>query len=222
MGTGHFFGMEPPVISGRLFKRQLIILEVVFAHKDIKSVTGNIVEGFGFCMCFGTLFAGIMLFDVTILGKLFLDLAQITFCTGNIECVGYGFQMLDLGFGIGKLFVQSFFRTLEFAIAVKIFFGVFLWGEGRIQRNGDFFVGVIIQCLERFASLFQTIAVGVDEFTVDLVFVLFGSVLHLFLLKCIFLAVTFKGSLHDSAKVGRLLADAVQSITGCVVGLQHG
>ena len=157
MGSGHFFGMEPPVISCCLFKCQFIILEVVFAHKDIESVTGNIVERFGFCLCFGTLFAGIMLFDVTILGKLFLDLAQITFCTGNIECVGYGFQMLDLGFGIGKLFVQSFFRTFELAIAVKIFFGVFLWGESRIQRNGDFFVGVIIQCLERFASLSGTL-----------------------------------------------------------------
>ena len=121
MGSGHFFGMEPPVISCCLFKCQFIILEVVFAHKDIESVTGNIVEGFGFCLCFGTLFAGIMLFDITILGKLFLDLAQITFCTGNIECVGYGFQMLDFGFGIGKLFVQSFFRTFELAIAVKIF-----------------------------------------------------------------------------------------------------
>ena len=45
MGACHFFCVEPPVISGCLLKGQLIVLEVVFSYKDIKAVTGNIVEG---------------------------------------------------------------------------------------------------------------------------------------------------------------------------------
>ena len=44
-GSLPFFCVEPPVISGCLLKGQLIVLEVVFSYKDIKAVTGNIVEG---------------------------------------------------------------------------------------------------------------------------------------------------------------------------------
>ena len=75
MGACHLFGVEPPVVSGCLFESQLIILEVVFADEDIKSVTGNIVEWFGLGLRLCTFFARIMFFDVAVLGQLFLDLA---------------------------------------------------------------------------------------------------------------------------------------------------
>ena len=38
--------MEPPVISGCELESQLIILEIVFSHIDIKTVTGYVVERF--------------------------------------------------------------------------------------------------------------------------------------------------------------------------------
>ena len=75
MGACHLFGVEPPVVSGCLFESQLIILEVIFADEDIKSVTGNIVEWFGLGLRLCTFFARIMFFDVAVLGQLFLDLA---------------------------------------------------------------------------------------------------------------------------------------------------
>ena len=67
--------------------------------------------------------------------------------------------MLDLGFSIGKLFGKSFLGTFEFAVAVEIFLCIFLRSQGRVKRDRDLLIGVIIQCLEGFTSLFQAIAV---------------------------------------------------------------
>ena len=135
MGACHLFGVEPPVVSGCLFESQLIILEVIFADEDIKSVTGNIVEWFGLGLRLCTCFAGIMFFDVAIFGQLFLDLAQVTLCEGDVKGVGDGFQMLDLGFCVGELLGKSFLSTFEFAVAVEIFLCIFLRSQGRVKNS---------------------------------------------------------------------------------------
>ena len=66
--------------------------------------------------------------------------------------------MLDLGFCIGKLFGKSFLGTFEFAVAVEIFLCIFLRSQGRVKRDRDLLIGVIIQGFERFAALFQAVA----------------------------------------------------------------
>ena len=66
------------------------------------------MEGTGFCLSFLTFFAGIVLSDVTIFRQFFFDLTEIIFGSGNIQCIGYGFQMFNLGFCVCNLFCKSF------------------------------------------------------------------------------------------------------------------
>ena len=79
MGARHFFCMEPPVIACGKLKGQLIILEVVFSNVDIKTVTGYIVERFGFSLGFLVFFVCVVAFDISIFSQLFLDLGKVTF-----------------------------------------------------------------------------------------------------------------------------------------------
>ena len=112
MGTGHFFRMEPPVISGCKLESQFIILKIVFANINIKTVTGYVVERFGFGLGFLALFIGVMTLDLAVFGKLFLDLGKITFRSGDIQSIGDRFQMRDLTFRICDLFCDGFLCTL--------------------------------------------------------------------------------------------------------------
>ena len=47
----------------------------------------------------------------------------------------------------------------------------FLWCFLRIQRNFDHFVSIIIECFQFFCTFFQIVTVGVDQFSVYLVFI---------------------------------------------------
>ena len=91
--------------------------------------------------------------------------------------------MLDLACSICNLNLQSFLSTFQLAVTIEILLGILLGGQGRIKRNSDFFSIIIVHSLKGFAAFFQAVAVGVDQFAVNLVFVLFLSVFHLLLLK---------------------------------------
>ena len=162
-----------------------------------------------------------MLFDETVFCQLFFDLAEIAFGPGDIQGVGDGFQMLDFGFRICQLFCKRLFCTLQFSVTVKIFFCVFGRGERGIQGNGDFLVCIVIQSLKRFGPFFQPVSVGVDQLSVYFVFILFGGVFKLLLLKNIFFAVAFQRRLYDPPEIGGFLPDPVESIPGGIVGIQH-
>lgn len=45
VGTGFLLGVEPPVVAGGEFEGQLVVLEIVFSHIDMKAVAGEIVKG---------------------------------------------------------------------------------------------------------------------------------------------------------------------------------
>ena len=105
--------------------------------------------------------------------------------------------MLDLAACICDLFRERFLRTFQLAVFVKIFLGILRRSHGRIQRNGNFLIGIIIQGFKRFAAFLQTISVGVDQLAVNLVFVFFGSIFHLLFLEIELFAVSLQGSLHD-------------------------
>ena len=62
VGTGHFFGVEPPVVSCGELEGKLVVLVVVFAYIDIVAIAGNIVEGLGLRLHFGAFFVSVMAF----------------------------------------------------------------------------------------------------------------------------------------------------------------
>ena len=183
MGTGHFFGVEPPVVSCGELEGKLVVLVVVFAYINIVAIAGNIVEGLGLHLHFGAFFVSVMAFHVAVLHQLFLDLGKVAFLSGNIKGIGNGFQMLDLAGCVCNLNLQGFLGTLQLAVAVEVFFGILLGSEGRVKGNGDFLSIIIVYSFKGFASFFQAVAVGVDQLAVDLVLVLFLCVLHLLLLN---------------------------------------
>ena len=214
--------MEPPVISSCELESQLIILEIVFAHIDIKTVTGYVVERFGFRLGFLAFLVGVVTFDIAVLGELFLDLGKVTFRSGNIQSIGDGFQMGDLTFRICDLLCDSFFGTLQLSVFIKIFFGILCRSQRRIKWNGDLLVGIIVQSLKRFAALLKPVSVGVDQFAVNFEFIFLGSIVQLFFLDVIFFSVTFQSSLYYATKIGRFLVDPCQQTLGSIISLQHG
>ncbi len=87
-------GMEPPVISCGKFEGQLVILVIVLSHIDMEAVAAEIMEGPAgdlLLLCAGS-FA-----DIAALRQLFLDLGQILLLQGDVQSVGDGLQMIDLG-----------------------------------------------------------------------------------------------------------------------------
>ena len=141
------------------------------------------MEGFGFHLHLGTFFVSVVALHIAVFHQLFLDLGKVALLCGNVQGIGYGFQMLDLACSICNLNLQSFLGTFQLAVTIEILLGILLGGQGRIKRNSDFFSIIIVHSLKGFAAFFQAVAVGVDQFAVNLVFVLFLSVFHLLLLK---------------------------------------
>ena len=52
VGAGESFGMEPPVAAVCELEGDFFVLEVVFSHVDIETVSGAVVEGFAFIFDF--------------------------------------------------------------------------------------------------------------------------------------------------------------------------
>ena len=65
MGAGDLFGMEPPVAAICGFEGEFIVLNIIFAYIDIKSVAGEIVERFGGYLFLATVLALGMSFNIT-------------------------------------------------------------------------------------------------------------------------------------------------------------
>ena len=129
--------------------------------------------------------------------------------------------MFDFRFCIHNLLCQRLFGTFQLTVAVKIFLRIFSRCHRRIQRNRNFFIRIIIKSLKRFAAVLQPITICIDQFSINFIFLLFGSIFHLFLLKNKLLAVSFKSSLYDSSKIRRFLTDSCQDFLRCIVSFQH-
>ena len=165
--------------------------------------------------------AVIMLLNISILHQLFLDLCQITLSQSNIQSIGNRLQMLNLTSRICNLLSQSFLRTLQLSILVKILFGILRRSHSRIKRNGNLLIGIIIQSLKRLTSILQPIPISIDQLPVNLILLFLRSILHLLLLQTQLLTVTLQRSLHDSPQIRRLLMDTRQSILRRIISLQH-
>ena len=80
-------------------------------------------------------------------------------------------------------------------------FGIVLCRQLRVQGNGDFLVGVVVQTGKGFLAAGELIAVGVQEFAVYAVFFTLFSVLQLLQLQIVFFVVAFQGCLDYPAQV---------------------
>ena len=176
MGTGNLFGVEPPVVPVGEFEGKLVVLEVVFPHIDMKTVAAHIVEGLtGDFYFFGAALSA----DIAALDQLLTDLHQIFLLHGDVQSGKDGFQMFDLFTDLNGQFRQRFIGSFELSVFIKIFLCVFLRRQGVVQRNRDGLVGIIIERLHGFGLRLHVVAVGVDQFAVNLVLVPLFRILHL-------------------------------------------
>ena len=100
--------------------------------------------------------------DVTCLREFLLDLGQVFLIECDIQGAFYGFQVSDLVSGLGNKFGQSLIGPFLFVVPGKIFLCVFLRGLDRIQRDGELFSGIVIQCSQLFRTFRKLVAVCID------------------------------------------------------------
>lgn len=81
MRACHLLDMEPPIIAGRKFKSQLIVLIIVLPDIDMKTVVIHKVKG----LTFGNpvRFLSTVFFDKTLFLQFFLDGGKIALCFSN-------------------------------------------------------------------------------------------------------------------------------------------
>ena len=168
------------------------------------------------------LFATTLPADVAGFHQLLLDLHQILLGESHIQGRLHRFQMFDFSPGFSQQGGYSLEGPLELAIFVKIFFRVLLSREGRIERNRNLFIGVIIQSLHGLCAFRYAITVGVNQFSPDLILLPLFCIGQLSALQIVFLTAALQGCLHDTPEIRGLLADARQGIFCGVVAFQQG
>ena len=126
---------------------------------------------------FRFLVSGASVLDVTVLHQFFLDLNEIFFLQRDIKRSTDRFQMIDFPFRFQGLFRQGLVRPLQFVVFIKKLLRIFPGRQLVIQRDSDFLVRIVVQAGELFLAALQLIAVRVEQFTVDLVFVTFFRIL---------------------------------------------
>ena len=104
---------------------------------------------------------------------------------------------LDLDCQAGQRLVGA----LHPGIAVKIFLGVLLGSEIWIQRNPDFFAGIVVVELTAFGTCGDGITIGVEKLSVNLEFIALFCVPDLAALQVIFVYVPFQNSLDNVSQV---------------------
>ena len=218
MGTGHLFGMKPPVISRGEFESQFIVLVIILAHIHMKAVTADI--GVGPAGDF-LLFCGTLSADIAALGEFLLDLGQVFFVQRDVQGGGYGFQMVDFGFDFFGQLPQRFISPFHLSVFIEIFCGIFRGGQSGIQRDGNRFAGIIIHCFQGLCTRQGMITVSVEKFPVKTVGFPLFRVFYLTQLEVVFFYVPFQGSLHNAAQIRGFLPDAGEGIFFRIIMLQQ-
>ena len=147
---------------------EFFVLKIIFSNIHMETVWRNIVERFA---CDLHLFGRLLSADKSTFDQFFLDLDQVILASCNIQGFADGLQIINLIFRFFDQFWKSLESTFLFIIPVKIFLCIFLRCFLRIQRNFDHFVSIIIECFQFFCTFFQIVTVGVDQFSVYLVFI---------------------------------------------------
>ena len=85
--------------------------------------------------------------------------------------------MLYLGIDLLREGSQRFVRSFQLIVFFKVFFCIFHGGKLRVQRNDGHFTRIVIFCFKRFCARCSAIAVSIQQFAPDTVFVALFSVL---------------------------------------------
>ena len=94
MGTGHTLCVKPPVSAIGDFKSHFLILKVILAYIDIKSVRREVMQRFALGRPALALMTAV-LFDIAVFSQLLADLREIFFAFCKADRGGYGFQEFD-------------------------------------------------------------------------------------------------------------------------------
>ncbi len=218
VGAGHVFGVEPPVVAGCHLEGELFILQVIFSHIHVVAVAADIMEGPA--GDFGT-FLSALPADVAAFDQLLLDLDQVLLLLGDIQRGADGFQMLDFRVYLLCQLGEGFKGAFQLIILFKIFFCVFLSGQLCVQRDGNCFAGIVVDRLQRFVPGDSAGAIGVQQLSVNAVFVPLFRILHLLHLQVIFFDVALQSGGNDPTQVEGALADAGNHVFLRIVCLQQ-
>ena len=159
MGSRDSLCVEPPVAAVGELEVQFLVLIVVLSDIDMESVAGEIVERTAGDL--HLLAASVVAFDIAVLRELLLDLHQVFLQPCDVHGGADGFQMVDLRLCLGQLFGDSLIGTFLLIILVEIPLRVLLGRHGRIQRDRNFCIVVIIQTLKTLFPAGKSVSVGV-------------------------------------------------------------
>ena len=113
----------------------------------MEAIAGNIVERLAGNADF--LF-GITAADISCFSQLFLDLCKVFFGGSNVEGGAYGLQIMDIIQGFLDSFGQRFKRSFLLIVSGKETLCIFGWSKVFIQRDGNFFISIVIEGGKRF------------------------------------------------------------------------
>ena len=227
MRAGHIVGVEPDVAAVRHPEGDLFILKVVFSNINIIAVAADVMERpalgrAGTVHLAAAVLPGIFAAQVAAFLHFLPDLGEIRVCRGEFEGVLDAPEVVDLSLHLFCQTGQGLAGPFHAGITVKILFCVLLRREGGIEGDRHLLAGIIVVDLAAFFSRGDGVAVGIQEFSVQPVFVLFFRVPDLPALEVIFVDIPLQDRLHDVAEVRTPLPDAGIQIFSGVKILEQG
>ena len=166
--------MEPPVITSCELKSKFLVLVIILTYINIKTIAADIMKRpAGDLHTLRTALSA----NITALDQFFLNLYEVLFLLCNVQCCTDRCQMFNLFLCLFRQRCKSFISPLQLLIFIEIFLGILSCAQCRVQRNRDHFIGIVIESFQRLGSLFCSITVGIEQFTINTI---------LFSLCCIF------------------------------------
>ena len=204
--AGHIIGVEPDVAAVRHPEGDLFILKIVFSNINIIAVAADVMERpalgrAGPVHLAAAVLPGIFAAQVAAFLHFLPDLGEIRVCRGEFEGVLDAPEVVDLSLHLFCQTGQGLAGPFHAGITVKILFCVLLRREGGIEGDRHLLAGIIVVDLAAFFSRGDGVAVGIQEFSVQPVFVLFFRVPDLPALEVIFVDIPLQDRLHDVAEV---------------------
>ena len=115
------------------------------------------------------------------------------------------FKIIYFFFSLDNNFIKCISCALEFRIFFEIILAIVNCRDRRIQRNGNILSCIKIISREGFGTGLDTVSVSSQQLTVNLVFVLFLSILDLTHLQVVFLIVLVKKRMDCLSQISSLL-----------------
>ena len=210
--------MEPPVPAVGDLEGHFLVLVIVLAYVDMKTVFRHIMQwpaGHFLFLCTA------LPADESTVHQFLPDLDQILFFACDIQRDLDALQMLQLCTGLLHQAGQCFKRTLLLAVPVKIFLCILRRRQRLIQRDLYGRIVIIIECLIFFYICRHLITVGIEQLPIQPHLLPLFGILQLLFLQFQFFRITFRCRLHDPAQIRGSLPYAYDSFLLRIVILQQ-